>query len=102
MDSINIRDMPELERLADEVRRNKRPRVLRRDNQDLAIVTPVYDQNASATQADSEGIWATYDADRVRAALTATMGSWHDLDTNRMISDLYRAREEGSRPANRP
>ena len=33
--------MPELSRLVDEVRRTRRPRVLRRGNEDVAILVPV-------------------------------------------------------------
>ena len=42
------------------------------------------------------------DPEAVRAALAETVGSWADLDTDKMIEDIYRWREEGSRPANRP
>jgi hypothetical protein len=46
--------------------------------------------------------WANYDPEKVRAALDATVGSWTDLVTDAMIENLYRAREEGSRPIDRP
>jgi len=49
-----------------------------------------------------DSLWADYDPARVRAAVRATAGSWADLDTDAMIADLHRAREEGSRPADRP
>jgi hypothetical protein len=49
-----------------------------------------------------ENDWAGYDPARVRAAVKAAVGSWADLDTDALIADLYRAREEGSRPADRP
>ena len=47
-------------------------------------------------------IWREYDPEKVRAALAATAGSWGDMDTDTLLSNLYRAREEGSRLANRP
>ncbi|TAK26367.1 MAG: hypothetical protein EPO26_00085 [Chloroflexota bacterium] len=102
MDSINVRDVPDLERVADEVRRTGRPRVLRRDSEKLAIVMPVHDHDTPTILDDPHRIWSGYDPDRVRAAFAATMGSWRDLDTDKMIADLYRAREEGSRPVDRP
>jgi hypothetical protein len=49
-----------------------------------------------------EDIWAGYDPEAVRKALAETAGSWADLDTDKMIEDIYRWREEGFRPANRP
>ena len=38
---IDISTMPELARLADEVRRTRRPRVLRRGNVDVAVLVPL-------------------------------------------------------------
>ena len=35
-------------------------------------------------------------------ALAETAGSWADIDTEALIADIYRAREEGSRPVDRP
>ncbi len=49
-----------------------------------------------------EDIWAGYDPEKVRKALAETAGSWADIDTDALIADIYRAREEGSRPADRP
>jgi hypothetical protein len=46
--------------------------------------------------------WVGYDAEKVKAAICNTTGSWADIDADTFIADLYRAREEGSRPANRP
>lgn len=49
-----------------------------------------------------EPLWSEYDPAKVRAAVKAAAGSWSDLDTDGMIADLYRARDEGSRPVDRP
>lgn len=46
--------------------------------------------------------WANYDPEAARAALHAVAGSWADIDTEKMIEDIYRWREEGSRPMDRP
>ncbi len=51
---------------------------------------------------EDEELWAGYDPELVGQVLAETAGSWADLDTDKMIADLYRARDEGSRPANRP
>lgn len=47
-------------------------------------------------------IWSGYDPERVRAAVAATAGSWADADADTLLSNLYRARMEGTRPASRP
>ncbi|TAK36631.1 MAG: hypothetical protein EPO21_01820 [Chloroflexota bacterium] len=49
-----------------------------------------------------EDIWAGYDPEKVREALAKAAGSWADIDTESLIADIHRAREEGSRPADRP
>jgi hypothetical protein len=46
----------------------------------------------------TEDIWAGYDPERVRQALDETAGSWADIDADALIADIYRWREEGSRP----
>jgi hypothetical protein len=45
---------------------------------------------------------AGYDANKVKEAIRKTAGSWADIDADQFLADLYRAREEGSRPADRP
>ena len=42
------------------------------------------------------------DAALFNATLDKLTGAWADLDTDKMIEELYSAREEGSRPATRP
>ena len=34
--------------------------------------------------------------------LDETLGSWSDIDADALIADIYRWREEGTRPADRP
>ena len=46
--------------------------------------------------------WANYDPEAVRAALRATAGSWRDVDAEALKAYIYRAREEGTRPPDRP
>jgi hypothetical protein len=92
---VDIGGMPELVRLAEEVRATHEPHVLRSGGQDLAVLTPV-------EPGRSGDLWAGYDPDAVRAAIDATAGSWADLDVDAVIAHVYRAREEGSRPADRP
>ena len=43
-----------------------------------------------------------YDPDKVAEVLDKYVGAWAPLDVDRMIADLYKAREEGSRPADCP
>ena len=84
---IDISTMPELARIVEEVAATKTPRELKRDNTTVAVLMPV----TPAKQAKT-----------VYEASLAAIGSWSDLDADELIAKIYRWREEGSRPANRP
>jgi hypothetical protein len=43
-----------------------------------------------------------FDPEEIKQAIAQTAGSWADLDTDKMITELYQAREQGSRPMARP
>ena len=49
----------------------------------------------SATQQ----LWEGYDPEAVQTALDATAGSWADVDVETLIGQIYRAREQGTRPS---
>lgn len=83
----------ELGRFLDETRRAGEPVVLEANGHAFRL-TP-------ESQA-AEDPWKDYDPEKVRSALNKTAGSWADLDAVKLIADLYMAREEGSRPVERP
>lgn len=81
---IDISDMPELLAIVEEVQATRRPRVLRRDSTDVAIVVPVpvKTKHARSRATDPD------------AALSAA-GSWKDLvDAAALKAQL--ANERGS------
>lgn len=47
-------------------------------------------------------IWTTYDPDVAQAGMHAAAGTWSDVNIEQLKADLYRAREEGTRPPDRP
>ena len=77
--------MPELARLVEEVAATQQPRELKRDNTIVAILSPAIAKNTEK--------WKT---------IRATFGSWSDLDTDELIANIHRWRQEESRPATRP
>lgn len=89
--SIDISDVPEILRLAEEVRRADEPRVLQKDGEDLAVVIPLSrarkPQFRKPTEADLE-------------AFRSAAGSWADMDTDKLVEDIYRGRREGTRADN--
>lgn len=53
-------------------------------------------------EGDKESIWADYDPEAALRNFDEVAGSWSDIDADELIANIYRWREEGSRPANRP
>ena len=74
--------MPDLVRLAEEVDATNKPRVLKRDNTPLAILSPVKKKQPS--QAKSKAIKETL----------ALAGAWSDLDFEEMLDALDHIRHD--------
>ncbi len=51
---------------------------------------------------EDDDIWAGYDPERARAGMRAAAGKWSDLDAEALKAYISLAREEGSRPPDRP
>jgi hypothetical protein len=85
-----VSDNPELSWLAEEVRRNNKALILRRDDKELAVVVPL---PSAPTQVETERTEAD------REAFLAAAGSWRGLvDTDKLIEDIYESRHRSLRP----
>jgi len=86
---IDVADEPELARLAEEVHRSRQPRILRRADEDLAIVlpieTPSTPRRRKKTPADV-------------AAFREAAGTWATVDTDQLIEDFRESRRRSVRP----
>ena len=78
---IDISTMPELTRIVEEVAATKTPRELKRNNEIVAVLTPV---KTEGKQQNKKAIEETL----------ALAGSWKDLDFDDMIQELDRIRHE--------
>lgn len=80
---IDISHIPELARIAEEVATTKTPRELKWENKTVAVIMPVKKvpakKNLEKTKADYE-------------AFRAAAGSWKDVDTERLLKDIYEDR----------
>ncbi len=89
--SLDISDIPELLRLAEEVRASNEPRMLTRDHEQLAIVMPVGVRSTkrrrrkTPTEADYE-------------AFRSAAGGWKDIDTDKLVENIYESRRISIRP----
>src|SRR5437868_6656190 len=86
---IDITTIPDLARIVEEVEATKKPRELRRDNKTVAVIAPAKKLPAKKKREKTK---ADYEAFKSAA------GSWKDIDAEKLIADIYRWREEGSRP----
>ena len=89
---IDITNIPELVRIAEEVETTKTPRELKWENKTVAVIMPVPKATLTKKQRKTK---ADYEAS------LAAIGSWRDLDPDALMAQVYRAREAGSRPATR-
>jgi hypothetical protein len=53
-------------------------------------------------QREDEEIWANYDPERALEGMRAAAGTWKGIDAEAFKAYIYRAREEGTRPPDRP
>jgi len=88
---IDITNIPELVRIAEEVEATKTARQLMRDNEPVALITPVRPAGKAAkhkakTTADYE-------------AFKSAAGGWKGLvDTEKLKRDIYESRKISTRP----
>ena len=87
---IDISDVPDLLRLVEEVRTTRRPHILRKNSEDLAVLMPVTSARHRNKRARTR---ADYEAFRTAA------GGWKGLvDTDKLIADIYESRRISTRP----
>ena len=87
---IDITNMPELVKIAEEVDATKTPRELIRENKPVALITPMTGakkakKHRAKTKADYE-------------AFKSAAGGWKDIDTDKLIANIYASRRRSNRP----
>ena len=84
---IDISNDPELLKLAEEVHSSHTPRILRRNDEELTLLVPVKPKRKRKGKAE-KGL----------EAFRSAAGSWKDVDTDKLIADIYESRRHSSRP----
>ena len=88
---IDISNVPELLRIAEEVRITHQPHILRRDSEDVAILMPV-------TPSSQRRVKRELTKSDYQAFLSAA-GSWSGLvDSDKLIADIRESRRHSSKP----
>ncbi len=88
---IDISNTPDLLRLAEEVAESGTPRVLRRADEDVAVLMPVK-KPTSRRRTGRKKTKEDYEA------FLASAGSWSDVDTDKLIEEIYESRRIDTRP----
>jgi hypothetical protein len=88
IDTLDIDAMPELARLADEVAATGRPRSLMRDGVEIAVLQPAPAARRRRRKPSAKDV----------EAFRASAGSWKDIDTDRLLADIYASRDMSPRP----
>jgi len=89
--SIDISNKPDLLRLAEEVKATRKPRLLKRDSETVAILMPAgtgvknHPTKRAKTKADYE-------------AFRAAAGGWKDIDTDKLVANIDATRKRSNRP----
>ena len=97
--ALDISYYPEIRKIAEEVEKTRVSKSLKKGHQEIARIIPT---RSKAVPTDD--LWENYDPKKVRAAFKAAQKMWAEsgLDADEVIADIYKAREDGSRPADRP
>jgi hypothetical protein len=83
---VDIDESPDLIRLVDDLDASLTATVLRRNGEEIALVTPLTPSVRRRRRST--------DPEKLREVLRATAGGWRDLvDTDKLIEDIYADRE---------
>ncbi len=94
MKSIDITNRPDLVDVAEEVRATGEPRLLRRNDEEVAIITPLTPAPARPPKAPAtQRLKPKKLTEADLAAFHSAAGGWKDVDTDKLIEDIYAARD---------
>jgi len=88
--SIDVSRIPELLRIAEEVGASGEPQILRRDHENLAVVMPM------GRIAKRGRVRMKTDADI--EVFESAAGGWKDIDTDKLVEEIYDDRRRSVRP----
>jgi hypothetical protein len=90
--TLDIAALPEVVRLVEEVRRTGAPLLLRRGDEDLAVLSPAPPARPTRRPRGKRPTQAQIDA------ALATFGTWTDLDAGKLLRELDEARGDATPP----
>lgn len=91
---IDASKLPDLLRLAEEVKTTKTPRLIKRNGEALALLMPA--GTAGKREPHKRTIWTHYDSQHVKAALKQSAGALQGVNREELLSDLASQRNQES------
>src|SRR3712207_6545778 len=88
---FDISKTPDLLRLVEEVAESGKPRLLRRADEDVAVLLPVK-KTTSRQRTGRKKTKEDYEA------FLGSAGSWSDVDTDKLLEEIYESRRIADRP----
>jgi hypothetical protein len=85
-----VGELPDVLRLAEAVRESEKPLLLQRSGEAVAVVIPV-------ALAEDFGLRGPITAEDIQA-FRAAAGAWKDVDTDKLLEDIYESRGRPARP----
>ncbi len=93
MKSIDITHRPDLVDVAEEVRATGEPRMLRRNDEAVAVITPIVPVRAQRPNPPARRLKPKKMTEAEIEAFFSAAGGWADIDTDKLIEDIYAARD---------
>jgi len=99
LESIDITDKPDLIDVAEAVRATGEPHMLRRNDEAVAIITPIMTVHLRRPKAPAKRRLKPKEMTEADIeAFFSAAGSWADVDTDTLIANIYADRENSNRP----
>jgi hypothetical protein len=96
--TIELADVGDLGTLVDEVRRSRRPRILQRDGEDVAVLIPTVSTRGRGSRPAHPRPPTPAQVERSRAGIKGGAGSWQSVDAEALKEELRRQRDIVTRP----
>ena len=90
--AIDISNLPDLLPLVEEVKATKKPRLLKRNGESVAMLMPV----GTAVKHTPTSLWTRYNPQRVRAALKESAGALAGVDQAQLKTNIAAQRSQQS------
>jgi hypothetical protein len=96
--TIELADITDLAALVDEVHRSHRPRILRHNGEDVAVLLPTTALRRRRSRVAALRPPTAAEVARSRAGIEAAVGTWSGSDTEALKKEFRRQREVTTRP----